>query len=204
MKRAGLARLCSLPLCGLLVSSGCTRERYSPSSYSGYVQRPAFAKAAVVWQRPDGTPFDMRRETAGRVTLLFFGYTHCPDICPMQLVNISAALQRLDGDTASRVQVLFVTIDPKRDTGAVLSGWVHAINPSFIALRGDMASVNAELARFGLTPPADAPQSDTVFSHASAVMAFSRDDSAHFAYPPSINAEAWAHDLRKLVAAGAP
>ena len=158
----------------------------------------------MVWQRPDGTPFDVRRETAGHVTLLFFGYTHCPDICPMQLVNIAAAFQRLGADTAAKVQVLFVTVDPKRDTGEVLNHWVHAIDPRFTALRGDTASVNAELTRLGLTPPTDAPQSATTFSHASSVLAFSGDDSAHFAYSPSISAEAWAHDLRKLVADSAP
>ena len=184
--------------------SGCGHERYSAASYNGYVQRPALAKPAVVWQRADGTPFDVRRETAGQVTLLFFGYTHCPDICPMQLVNIAAALQRLGADTAAKVQVLFVTVDPKRDTGEVLSRWVHAIDPRFIALRGDTASVNAEVTRLGLTPPTDAPQSATTFSHASSVLAFSRDDSAHFAYSQSVNVEAWTHDLRKLVAEGAP
>ncbi len=199
MRAAGSALLLTVLLCG-----GCGHDRYSAGSYNGYVQRPAFAKPAVVWQRADGTPFDVRRETAGRVTLLFFGYTHCPDICPMQLVNIAAAFQRLGVDTAAKVQVLFVTVDPKRDTGEVLSGWVHAIDPRFIALRGDTASVNAELARLGLTPPTDAPQSATTFSHASSVLAFTRDDSAHFAYPPSINVEAWTHDLRKLVAEGVP
>jgi protein SCO1/2 len=187
-----------------LVTNGCGRDRYSAASFNGYVQRPAFAKPAVTWERADGTPFDLRRETAGRVTLLFFGYTHCPDICPMQLVNVATALQRLGAGTASKVQVLFVTVDPKRDTGEVLDHWVHAIDPRFTALRGEMNSVDAEISRLGLTPPADAPQSATTFSHASSVIAFARDDSAHFAYPPSISAEAWTHDLRKLVADSAP
>ncbi len=189
-------------LLAALLSCGCGHERYNAASYNGYVLRPALAKPAVVWQRGDGTPFDVRRETAGRVTLLFFGYTHCPDICPMQLVNIAAALKQLGADTASRVQVLFVTVDPKRDTGEVLNRWVHAIDPRFIALRGDTASVNAELTRLGLTPPTDAPRSASTFSHASSVLAFAGDDSAHFAYSSSINVEAWTRDLRKLVVDG--
>ncbi|MFI5233278.1 MAG: SCO family protein [Gemmatimonadales bacterium] len=191
-------------LLAAIAGSACGRERYSAASFNGYVLNPPFAKPAVVWHLADGTPFDVRRETAGRVTLLFFGYTHCPDICPMQLANIAAAFQRIGADTAAKVQVLFVTVDPKRDTGEVLNHWVHAIDPRFTALRGDTASVNAEIARFGLAPPTDDPQSATVFSHASSVIAFARDDSAHFAYPSSVNPEAWAHDLRKLVAEGAP
>jgi protein SCO1/2 len=186
-------------LCG-----ACSHERYGAASYNGYVQRPALAKPAVVWQRTDGTPFDLRRQTEGRVTLLFFGYTHCPDICPMQLTNIAAAFNRIGADTAAKIQVLFVTIDPKRDTGEVLNRWVHAIDPRFVALRGDTASINAALASFGLTPPSDAPQSATIFSHASSVLAFTRDDSAHFAYPSNVSPEAWAHDLRRFVAEGAP
>lgn len=195
------ARWCLIA--ALLAGSGCSHDRFGAAAYNGYTLNPPFAKPAVVWQRADGTPFDVRRETAGRVTLLFFGYTHCPDICPMQLVNIATALRRLGADTAAKVQVLFVTVDPQRDTGAVLDGWVHAIDPRFIALRGDTASVNAELKRLGLTPPADDPQSAATFSHASSVLAFAGDDSAHFAYPPNINVEAWIHDLRRLVVDGA-
>lgn len=187
-----------------VLCAACSHEHYGAASYNGYVQRPALTKPDVVWQRADGTPFDVRRETAGRVTLLFFGYTHCPDICPMQLANIAAAFQRMGADTAAKVQVLFVTVDPKRDTGEVLTKWVHAIDPRFTALRGDMTSINAEIARFGLTPPTDAPQSASVFSHASSVIAFARDDSAHFTYPSNVGPEAWAHDLRKLVADNAP
>ena len=187
-----------------LAAGACGRDRYSAAAYNGYALRPPFAKPAVVWQHADGTPFDLRRETAGRVTLLFFGYTHCPDICPMQLANIAAAFQRIGAPAAAKVQVLFVTIDPARDTGEVLNHWVHAIDPRFMALRGDTASINAALAHLGLTPPTDDPQSATVFSHASSVIAFARDDSAHFTYPSNIGPEAWAHDLRKLVAEGAP
>ena len=188
----------------VLATSACGHDRYSAAAYNGYALHPPFAKPAVVWQRTDGTPFDVRRETTGRVTLLFFGYTHCPDICPMQLANIASAFRKIGNADAAKVQVLFVTIDPKRDTGEVLNHWVHAIDPRFTALRGDTASINAELARLGLTPPTEDPQSATVFSHASSVIAFARDDSAHFTYPSNIGPEAWAHDLRKLVAEGAP
>lgn len=191
-----------------LAAVACGGERFGAGSYSGYVLKPPFTKPAVVWQRADGTPFDMRKETAGHVTLLFFGYTHCPDICPMQLVNIAGAFQKLGADTAAMVRVLFVTVDPARDTGQVLAHWVHAIDPRFVALRGPMASVTAEQARLGLAPPADIaesgaePQPSKDPPHASAVIAFARDDSAHFMYPPNVNAAAWARDLRKLVRAG--
>lgn len=185
-----------------LAGNACSHDRFSAASYNGYALSPPIAKPAVVWQRADGTPFDFRRETAGRVTLLFFGYTHCPDICPVQLTNIATALRRLGADTAAMIRVLFVTVDPARDTGSVLSSWLKAIDPQFIAVRGPLPAVTEEQKRLGLAPP---PASDTTSPdppHSSAALAFAADDSAHFMYPPNISPDAWAHDLRNLLRAG--
>jgi protein SCO1/2 len=75
----------------------------------------------------------------GQAIVLFFGYTQCPDVCPTTLLAMRDVLKRL-GDSASRVQVLFVTLDPERDTAQLLSGYVTAFDPSFIGLRGDDAA----------------------------------------------------------------
>lgn len=72
----------------------------------------------------------------GKATVLFFGYTHCPDMCPATLGELAAAMQRL-GKDAARVQVLFVTVDPERDTPALLKQYLSAFNPSFLGLSGD-------------------------------------------------------------------
>jgi protein SCO1/2 len=70
------------------------------------------------------------------VVVLFFGYTHCPDVCPTTLAELAEALTRL-GPDAARVQVLFVTVDPERDTAELLSRYAPAFNPSFLGLYGD-------------------------------------------------------------------
>ena len=75
----------------------------------------------------------------GKVVVLVFGYTHCPDVCPTTLADFSSAVKRL-GPEASRVQVLFVTVDPQRDTPQLLREYVPAFHPSFIGLRGDDAA----------------------------------------------------------------
>jgi protein SCO1 len=80
-----------------------------------------------------------------KVVVLFFGYTQCPDACPTTLSELAAALQKL-GPDAQRVQVLFVTVDPERDTADLLSHYVPAFNPSFLGLRGD-AQATAEVAK---------------------------------------------------------
>ena len=71
----------------------------------------------------------------GKVVVLFFGYTHCPDVCPTTLGELGITLKRL-GPDASKVQVLFVTLDPARDTPAVLAQYVPSFNPSFLGLTG--------------------------------------------------------------------
>ena len=72
----------------------------------------------------------------GKVVVVFFGYTHCPDFCPATLAELAAVASELGGD-AGRMQVLFITVDPERDTPAVLSKYVPAFNPGFLGLRGD-------------------------------------------------------------------
>jgi protein SCO1/2 len=81
----------------------------------------------------------------GKVVVIFFGYTQCPDACPTTLSELAAALQKL-GPDAARVQVLFVTVDPERDTPDLLSHYVPAFNPSFLGLRGD-AQATADAAK---------------------------------------------------------
>lgn len=75
----------------------------------------------------------------GKAVVLFFGYTHCPDICPATMGEIAAALQKLDKD-AARVQVLFVTVDPERDTPERLAQYLSAFSPAFLGLYGDPQS----------------------------------------------------------------
>ena len=73
----------------------------------------------------------------GKAVVLFFGYTHCPDICPTTLADAAQAMKRLSPGDAARVQVLFVTVDPERDTQEVLAKYVPAFDPRFVGLYGD-------------------------------------------------------------------
>jgi protein SCO1 len=75
----------------------------------------------------------------GKAVVVFFGFTHCPDVCPTTLADIAAAMKTLGAD-ADRVQALFITVDPERDTAADLDKYVKAFDPRFIALRGDAAA----------------------------------------------------------------
>jgi protein SCO1/2 len=83
----------------------------------------------------------------GKAVVLFFGFTHCPDVCPTTLVDVSNALKTLGAD-AGRVQVLFVTVDPERDTPDALAKYVTAFDPRFLGLRGDAAATQRAAKEF--------------------------------------------------------
>jgi protein SCO1 len=83
----------------------------------------------------------------GKVVVLFFGYTHCPDVCPTTLSELSQVMELL-GPDADRVQVLFVTVDPERDTPAVLAKYVTAFDPRFLGLYGDAAATRRTAREF--------------------------------------------------------
>lgn len=88
-------------------------------------------------------------EFKGKVVLVFFGYTHCPDVCPTTLAEMADVMQKLGAD-AERLQVLFVTVDPERDTPELLGRYVPAFHPSFIGLSGDKAQTAAVISEFKL------------------------------------------------------
>jgi len=85
----------------------------------------------------------------GKIILLTFGYTHCPDICPNTLLTIKSAINRL-GDQAERVQVVFITLDPQRDYPERLKTFVEFFNPAFIALTGNEESIAKVAKKYGM------------------------------------------------------
>jgi len=94
----------------------------------------------------DGKPRTLA-DFRGKAVVLFFGYTHCPDVCPTTLADMAAVMKRL-GTDAARVQVLFVTLDPERDTAAVLAQYAPAFDPSFLGLTGDAAAIERAAREF--------------------------------------------------------
>jgi protein SCO1/2 len=161
--------------------------------------RPGFTLRAL-----DGTPFDFRARTGGQVTLLFFGYTHCPDVCPLHMANIAAVLAKMPPDDARKIDVVFVTTDPARDTPERVRTWLAQFNPRFIGLTGTRAQLDsAQLASKLLPAAADTTAKDTSYavSHAAQVLAIAADDSVRLAYPFGTRQSDWAADLPRLLTA---
>lgn len=97
---------------------------------------------------PEGTPYSLTEDTDADLTLVFFGYSNCPDICQMVLANIANALARLDEADRERVQVLFVTTDPARDDVATLRTYLERFDPGFVGITGDLASLQTAAQSF--------------------------------------------------------
>jgi protein SCO1 len=139
----------------------------------------------------------------GDVLLVYFGYTHCPDICPMTLAKLKAALGRLDASARQRVRVLFVTVDPKRDTPAVMAAYVHAFGPDFVGLHGTKAQLHDLTLRYRVGYRLDKPdaQGDYDVMHSTAVWMFDRAGEARYIVHEGAPAVAVADGLMRLMSA---
>jgi protein SCO1/2 len=149
----------------------------------------------------EGVEFDFHARTEGYATLLFFGYTHCPDVCPIHMANIAAALGQVGWQTRHRVKVVFVTTDPDRDTPERIREWLDRFDPTFVGLRGTVEEVAAIQDDLNL-PPSVIPSKPTAgyeVGHAAQVLAFSPSGTATVAYPFGTRQADWVHDLPLLV-----
>jgi len=149
---------------------------------------------------PDGTARSLA-DFRGKVVVVFFGYTQCPDVCPTTLSDLAEAMQKLGSDSA-RVQVLFVTIDPERDTPQLLSEYVPAFNPTFMGLYGDAratAAVAQEFKVYYQKEPGPTPGSYSM-DHSSGTYVFDPEGRLRLFFTYGQNADAYVHDIRLLLA----
>lgn len=176
------------------------------TGYRGVALAEPLEKPDFVLRDTEGRPFRFRQETEGRLTLLFFGYTHCPDVCPVQLANLAAVLGDLPHRDRRRIRVVFVTTDPERDTPERLRAWLDGFDPAFVGLRGSRERVNGIQRSLDLPPavrqPASGPgpgEGDYTVGHASQVIAFTADGRGRVVYPFGIRQADWARDLPRLL-----
>lgn len=136
----------------------------------------------------------------GKAVVLFFGYTHCPDVCPTTLADLAQVMRQL-GPLAERVQVLFVTVDPERDTQQVLANYVPAFDPRFLGLRGDAEATRAAAKEFKVyfeKRPGKAPGEYSV-DHSAQTYVFDPQGRLRLYVRQERLAEDLAPDLRTLL-----
>ncbi len=140
----------------------------------------------------------------GKVVLLYFGYTHCPDVCPLTLAQLHVVMQRL-GPLADGARILFVSVDPARDTPAVLHAYVNAFDSHAVGLTGEPRAIEALSKRYrsAFTREPGSADGNYEVSHSSAIYVFDRDGKARLLATPSASRDDLVHDLHLLLSSGA-
>jgi protein SCO1/2 len=185
----------------LLLASLAPAQQSMIDIYRGGLVTPPLRKPRFVLTDTSGAPFDFWKSTQGSVTLLFFGYTSCPDQCPMHMANIGVALKKLPSGTADQVKLVFVTTDPARDTSVELRRWLDNFDKHFVGLTGTEAALEAVQKAAGVptahkTEPRNGNYS---VAHANFVVAYTKDNLAHVIYPGGVSKDDWIHDLPLLI-----
>lgn len=173
----------------------------STSQYRGGLVNPPLPKPEFTLTDTSGKSYDFSMRTRGSITLLFFGYTHCADMCPMQMATIARALHRLPPGVADQFKVVFVTTDPDRDNPQVLRAWLDHFDKRFVGLTGSQQAIDtAETAARLPIAKKYPPNADGDYSvdHAAFVLAYSKDNFAHVIYPVGVAQDDWSHDLPYL------
>ena len=209
-------RFSALCLIALVALAACDRGRTpapdpKTDPYAGLELLEPKGKPDFTLTDLDGKDFNFRRETDGYVTFLFFGYTHCPDVCPLHMANLGAVLKQQPPEIANRVKVVFVTTDPERDSIPVLKEWLGRFNPAIIGLTGTPEEIS-QAQQLSRVMPAFRDTTNRLvdgsysIGHSSQVLAYTADDTLRVIYPFGTNMrqEAWAKDIPLLVKVGAP
>jgi protein SCO1/2 len=189
-----------LLLIALVVLGGCQHE-----------PQPAWRLTDVAGHLPD---LDFRltddngkavtgADFKGKVTVMYFGYTHCPDVCPLTLTQLHVVLDRL-GAQADNVRILFVSVDPKRDTPEIMHAYVNAFDKRAVGLVGSDADVEALAKRYRSAFTREPDRSEGVYevSHSSAIYLFDASGKARLLATPSASQDDIVHDLHLLTSLG--
>ena len=202
-----------LAMATVMSVAGCSVEpqerreaeiRARETGWRGIVLEDAPPKPSFTLEDMDGRPFDFRKETDGYATFLFFGYTSCPDVCPVHMASLAAVRRELPSELQRSMKVVFVTTDPERDTPERIRSWLASFDPDFVGLTGSKAVVDSIQLSMGLPPSIYQPPDESGFyivGHASQVLAFSPDGSIRVIYPFGTRQSDWKHDIPKLAAA---
>ncbi len=173
------------------------------ASVSAVQLAPARPKPPITLLDQSSREYDFVRETDRRLTFLFFGFTHCADVCPAQLARLGSVLRLLDEEKGSRVRVVFVSVDPDRDTPERVRAWLAGFHPEFVGLTGPLESVHAAMTALGLRassrglPAQD--ERDYQLRHPSGVLVFTPDGLLRMEYIGNVVVSRLAEDIAKLL-----
>ncbi|WP_327728832.1 SCO family protein [Streptomyces sp. NBC_00487] len=169
------------------------------------LDRP-FTKPDLVLTDTNGKAYDLRKETEGKPTLIYFGYTNCPDVCPLTMNNLAVAkkevAKKVSKSELANLRLVFVTTDPERDTPAELGKWLKGIDAEIVGLTGDFDDIQAGARKLGISiaPPTKDKNGKTVSEHGTQVIAFSpKTDGGYVLYDDEATVQDYEKGLPKLL-----
>jgi len=194
--RASGSRFLIVLLVSLLSACGQNEPPWGLRNISGLMPSLDF----TLTEASDGATVH-GKDFRGKVVLLYFGYTHCPDVCPTTLALLSHAVKAL-GTSAVQVRILFVSVDPARDTLAQLKTYAAAFGPEVVGLRGSEDELKAFTRRYRVSYGYGKPDSRGAYevSHSSAVYVFDREGEIRLLIGSTDSAPTITGDLQRLLA----
>jgi protein SCO1/2 len=188
-------------LSGALILGACAPD-VSSDDLQGVVVDPPQPKPTFTLTDTEGQPYEFATETEGKLTLLYFGYLNCPDICPVHLAQIAETFDRIP-DVARDAEVVFVSVDPDRDSPEAIRDFLDNFDTRFVGLTGTheelgVAQVAAGVPVAGYSGEGD----DYTVDHAGWVIAYAPDGMNHSIYPFGVRQSEWNNDLQVLAGIG--
>ena len=179
----------------MLAGAGCSKAR--PPVFHGIDISGADYGKDFRLTDPDGRERTLA-SFKGKAVMLFFGFTQCPDVCPTALIR-AAEVMRLLGDDAKRLQVLFVTVDPERDTPAILKAYTAAFHPGFIGLHGDLQRTAQTAQQFKAFYTKVATGASYTMDHSAFSYVFDPAGRLRLVLRHAQTAQEYADDLRQIL-----
>jgi protein SCO1/2 len=188
----------------LVVSSPTTQTQ----SFTGAAFTPAKHLPDVALTDTSGKPWNLAANGEGKVTITYFGYTNCPDACPTDMAAMARAIGSLTSDEQQHVQMVFVTVDPKRDSTTVIRKWLDRFDkrvPTFVGLTGTNAQLTNAATKLGLQfKVTSQPDGLEDVEHSSQLTAFNAQGTSNLVWlDPPVPSDI-AHDLRLLLGGASP
>ncbi|MDF1595646.1 MAG: SCO family protein [Acidimicrobiia bacterium] len=165
----------------------------------GVVLQTPTPKAAFSLTDTSGRLYDFSLETDGRLTFLYFGYSNCPDICPVHLAQLAEVFDQLP-DVRRNSTVVFVTVDPERDTPEAIRAFLDAFSSDFVGLTGSPEELEAAQRAAGVPPAVKEGDGEKyTMGHAGQVLVYTPDGFGYSVYPFGTRQSDWIHDLPILL-----
>ncbi len=185
---------------GLL--TGCGSSGASTTDFTGTLLAPdPFQVSSTPLVDTEGAAYSLTEDTDKDLTLVFFGYTHCPDICGQVMATLAGTLARLDDEQKERLDVVFVTTDPARDDGPTVQTYVDAFDPSIIGLTGDLDDI-VEVGRsmaVGVDAGKKLPSGGYEVTHGTQVLAIDASDETPAYWKADVSQAQLAHDVTAIL-----